>query len=280
MSYRPHEKQRVILNKAMDFVKSVPYKVTARWLFYRLLQEGIYSGKGDYKGKYLPLISMARKAFHNGWHPDILADDTRQAVIRGNGFDSEDEWLEAIGEQLECNLDKWTDQPYYVESWFEAHAMRGQFEHYSNHVTLMPFGGDPSIPYKWAAAKRLEERARRYRKPIVILYFGDLDPKGLTIPESAIADIREWCGVDFEFIRCALNPGDEAIYNIPENPDRPGQFQWEALGDEAAGELITENVEKFISPGYFSEIEKQEREITARFSETWSAFLEGIRQVP
>ena len=273
--YRPRKNQREILDRAFGYVESVPYQVTARWLFYRLLQDGIYSAKGDYNNKFLPLLSKARKRFYNGWRPDTLGDDTRQAVIRGAGFRSERGWLEAIGKQVECNLDKWAAQPNCVELWFEAKAMRGQFEHYTDHVTLMPFGGDPSIPYKWAAAKRLEERARCYGRPVVILYFGDLDPKGLMIPESAAADVRDWCAVGFEFIRCALSPGDEVTYNIPENPDKPGEYQWEALDDQAAGKLITESVGRFISPGYFSEIEKRERVITARFKKRWAALLEG-----
>jgi len=272
--YRPRKDQKEILDRAFSYVQSVPYQVTARWLFYRLLQDGIYSAKGDYNGKFLPMLSKARKRFYDGWRPDTLSDDTREAVIRGHGFDNEADWLAAIGRGLKCNLDKWAGQPCYVELWFEAKAMRGQFEHYTDHVTLVPFGGDPSIPYKWEAAKRLEERAATCGR-IVILYFGDLDPKGLTIPESAAADVRDWCGADFEFIRCALNPGDEAIYDIPENPDKPGEYQWEALGDVAAGKLITEHVGKFVSPGLFSEIEAQEREITERFKWRWGAFLDG-----
>lgn len=275
MGYKPYRptKNEPILERAMEHVKSVPYRVTLRWLFYRLLQDGFYSSKGDYDNKFEGMMSEARKRFYNGWHPDTLADDTREAVIRGGGFANEDEWLEAIGQRLECTLDKWANQPHYVELWFEARAMRGQFEHHTDHVTLVPFGGDPSIPYKWAMAKRLEERAKLYGKPIVILYFGDLDPKGRTIPESAAADVQDWCAVDFEFTRCALKLGDEVAYNIPENPDKPGQYQWEALSDEAAKELITKHVGGFTSLGGFSEIEKAEQEITTRFAKKWTNFI-------
>lgn len=272
-NYCPHKDQREVLDRAMGYIESVAYQVTARWLFYRLLQDGIYTGKGDYNSKFLPMLSKARKRFYNSWRPDTLADDTREAVIRGDGFNSESEWLSAVG-RMRCNLDKWTSQPCYVELWFEAKAMRSQFEYYTDHVTLVAFGGDPSIPYKWAAAKRLEKRAETC-KQIAILYFGDLDPKGLTIPENAAVDIRDWCAAPFEFIRCALNPGDEVTYNIPENPDKPGQYQWEALDDQTARKLITEYVGKFISPGYFSEIEEQEQAIAARFKKQWAAFLGG-----
>jgi hypothetical protein len=267
-SYKPRPEAEAILDRAYELLKSVPYAVTARWLFYGLLQEGTYPDKDSYKSKFLPMLSKARKTFFKSWSPDTLADDTRTAIVRGDGFSNEDEWLEAVG-RSRCELDKWWYQDNYVEIWFEAKAMRGQFEHFTKHITLRPFGGDPSIPYKWQIAKELEEAAERYETPIVILYFGDLDPKGMTIPESALADIRAWCEADFEFIRSGLNPGDEVEYSLPENPDKPGTYQWEALNHETAEEVITGAVNQFVSQGYFAGAEQAEREITERFQQTW-----------
>lgn len=272
--YRPRPEAAAILDRAFELVRSVPYAVTARWLFYGLLQEGTYPDKDSYKSKFLPMLSKARKFFYKDWTPDTLADDTRAAVVRGDGFSDEDEWLEAVG-RARCKLDKWAYQDNYVEIWFEAKAMRGQFEHFTRHITLRPFGGDPSIPYKWQIAKELEEAADCYENPIVILYFGDLDPKGMTIPESALTDIRAWCKADFEFIRAGLNPGDEVKYNLPENPDKPGTYQWEALGHAAAEELITETVNQFVSHGYFQEAEQEELEVTARFQQMWRGLCES-----
>jgi hypothetical protein len=267
-SYNPRPEAEAILDRAYELVKSVPYAVTARWLFYGLLQEGTYPDKDSYKSKFLPMLSKARKTFFSDWRPDTLADDTRAPVVRGDGFLDEKEWLEAVG-RARCKLDKWCYQDNYVEIWFEAKAMRGQFEHFTRHITLRPFGGDPSIPYKWQIAKELEQAAGAYENPIVILYFGDLDPKGMTIPESALADIRAWCKTDFEFIRAGLNLGDEVKYSLPENPDKPGTYQWEALGHEAAEELITRVVNQFVSQGYFAGAEQEEREITERFQRRW-----------
>jgi hypothetical protein len=153
--------------------------------------------------------------------------------------------------------------------------MRGQFEYYTDHITLRPFGGDPSIPYKWVIAKELEQASMTYQTPITIIYFGDLDPKGLAIPESAVRDIRDWCTVDFEFIRGGLNRGDEVKYGIPENPEKPGTYQWEALSDEVAGEVITGEVSRFISQGSFSETEQAEQDITEAFRERWHTFTIG-----
>lgn len=272
--YRPRLKQETILDRAFELVQGVPYQVSARWLFYALLQEGTYRDKDSYKDKFLYLLAKARKRFYKDWRPDTLSDDTREAIIRGDGFLNERDWLEAVG-RAKCSLDKWHTQETYVELWFEAKAMRGQFEYYTDHITLRPFGGDPSIPYKWVIAKALEQAAEAYQLPITIIYFGDLDPKGLTIPESAVRDIRDWCNVGFGFIRGGLNPGDEVRYNIIENPEKPGTYQWEALSDEVAGEAITREISRFVSQGCFSEREQAEQSITDSFQERWQKFIRG-----
>jgi len=273
VAYNPSAETRKILDEAMATLQSVPYEVTARWLFYQLLQSGIYSAKGSYKSKFLPMLSKARKNFYGGWKPKTLADDTRQAMRRGGGYRDETDFIESIIDDATCILNKHQHQKNYCELWFEAKAMKSQFEYYTKHITLRPFGGDPSINYKWEIAKDLEWAARYYGLPVVIIYFGDLDPKGLTIPESAIRDIREWCSADFTFFRAGLNPGDEHKYNIQENPDRPGTFQWEALGDTTAKELITRTIKKFLDVDLFKKAEDEQRQITHRVKAKLTAAL-------
>jgi hypothetical protein len=265
MDYQPRAKQAAILEVALAHVNSVKYRVTCRWLFYRLFQEGIYRGKNDYKNKFLPLVTKARKAAYNGWQPWTLADDTRAAVIRGNGFTDGREWVEGI-QEMSCHLDKWANQPNYVEIMFEAAAMFTQFEYYTNHVTLVPFKGDPSVDYKWQIAQRLMDVGEKYPdKQQVILYFGDLDTKGMQIPLSAMADIRQWTYTEPIFIRCGLNPGDEVTYNLPEQFDRPGAYQWEALDDDDARDLITESLSQYINTALFDAVEVEEQAITEKF---------------
>jgi len=82
-NYNPRPDQAGILDKAYELVRSVLYQVTARWLFYRLLQEAFFKDKDAYKTKFLPLLSKARKSFYKQWNPGTLADDTRVSVIRG-----------------------------------------------------------------------------------------------------------------------------------------------------------------------------------------------------
>lgn len=263
MSYNPREDTQRILEEAHQWVRSVPYQVTARWVFYRLLQSGTYDTKAGYK-HLLGILSKARKEFYGPWRPWTLADDTRAPILmqregfytlycRGWGFKNEEEWLSKLKEELNCPLDRWPTQSVYAEIWFEAAAMQGQFLHYANeNIPLLAFRGDVSIPEKWRTAERLADRFFELRKPVHIYYFGDLDPKGLVIPESAWHDIYIWtialinkkennlayhAGLSFE--RIGLNDDQVDELGIPENPERPGTYQWEGLGDEQAEELIS-----------------------------------------
>jgi len=89
-------------------------------------------------------------------------------------------------------LDTIENQDYYVQCWFEAEAMRGQFEYFTKdyRVSLVPFRGDCSVSIKWELAKNLENIYVKYEKPIKILYFGDCDKKGYQILKAALKDSR------------------------------------------------------------------------------------------
>ena len=260
--YTPRAKTAETLTRGLAMVNSVPYQVSARWVFYRLLQEGYYSKKSDYKNKWIKSSGAARKAFWGGWHPDTMADETRAPIIRGDGYRTPADWLRAQADYIECNLGKWYNQPTYIELWFEARAMADQFRHYTQHITLRPMAGQPSIPFKWETAKHLERMAARYGKPVVILYFGDLDEGGTNIENAIRQDVTNWCNVSFEFIRCGLNPGDPERYGIPENPEKPG-YQWEALPDAGAQEIIKSNVKRYVRQDAFTRVEKRETEATS-----------------
>lgn len=262
MSYKPHRKTALALARGLELVDSVPYQVSIRWLFYRLLQEGFYSSKDDYNNRFLPAISAARHDFYNGWRPDTLADDTREPIVRGNGDATVEDWLARLATSAACVLDKWQRQSFYVELWYEARAMSRQFEYYTRDVTLRPLGGQPSIPYKWETAKAIERAGLIYNLPVVVLYFGDLDSAGENIAQVVERDVRGWCGIDFKFISCGLNADQVRRYNVPENPEKPGEYQWEALPDEAAREIIMDRVSQFVRPALISEARRRERQAT------------------
>ncbi|MBA7520402.1 hypothetical protein ES705_12498 [subsurface metagenome] len=278
--WQPRLKQQEILERGWYWKESVPYGVSARWIFYKLYDfDHLYDTpkKAAYHSLFLPLFSKARKRFYGHWRPDSIVDDSRPEFLAGFGYFSEREWLEVgIGER-ECVIDKWQYAEYYVEIWFEAFAMKNQFEYFAPSVSLVPFKGDASIEYKWRIAKRLEEMAARYDgKPIRILYFGDADKKGEEIPENALRDIRAWCDVPFEFTPCGLTIEQARQFGLGESLDQPGSYQWESLSHEQAGELIVLSAEKFVSQGLFNKIEGREQGATDKFRK---AIPEILRQL-
>lgn len=270
MAYNPQPDTAKLLDAAWGFVQSVPYQVSARWLFYRLLQDGWLSTKADYK-RIISILSTARKRFYRSWAPDTLADDTRTVQTVGRGYLTVDEWLDAIGEnQVFSYVDRWERQDNYVIVCFEAAAMAGQFDFYlPDFVTRVAFKGDVSIPAKWKIAQAIDKAALRYQNDVVVIYFGDLDPKGLLIPESAMEDIRDWTTDRFQYFRAGLNPGDEVTYDIAENPERPGTYQWEALDDDTAGRVITDALAPYVKPELGKDCETEDDRRIEAFREWW-----------
>ncbi len=267
--YKPRPEAADLLDWMLEEIQSVPYEVTLRWAFYQAVQKrGLQ--KGDY-GRVKNLAAQARKSFYNGWNPTTLVDDTRKIEKNGHGYDDFEDWLKAMKE-YEPTYEIYSKQDNIVMLWFEAHAMQRQLEYYASpyRVSYVAFKGDPSINFKWNIAEYLASLYKRYKKPIIILYFGDYEAdkesgsraKGLTIPINAFHDISGWfLGIlerdgaikreDWEhnlssvirMERIGLNLEHIEEWSLPENPERPGEYQWEALNDEQAGSLITTAIE-------------------------------------
>lgn len=236
MTYRPQPNAESILNYSLKLIQSVPYDITLRWLYYRLVQDGLLEKSKRDMDRLKNWTLRARKGFWNGWNPMTLNDDTRNAIIRGLPRD-----------MIPAEPDRILPQKNYIEIWYEAHAMTRQFWYYTKDkfITLVPFHGDAGIHYKWKIAKRLEERHDVYHKPIIILYFGDCDKKGQMIPRSALKDITKWCSADFTFVHCGLTLEQTHRFNLSDNPERPGSYQWESLSEEQAESIIMDNLMQY-----------------------------------
>ncbi len=288
-NYNPRPETKELLAQAYKTSQSVPYDVTTRWLFYQVVQT--YGFPKDAYGRFKSMISKARHCFYEDWAPDTLTDDGREIVELEGGFDNIADWVDAMSRQVP-NFPAVVDQECIMQIWFEAAAMRSQFEYYlgDHRIDLVPFGGDPSIRHKWNVAQRINEFYRKYKKPILILYFGDFDPKGLQIPESALKHIWRWTGElkgistklqqvgesewrtpdgMFRYIRVGINKSHIGVMDIPENPEKPGTYQWEALNDDMAGKFILDAVKPFWSKSQVAVTELRE----ARHARPWKEYI-------
>lgn len=295
-NYKPQRRTAEILKWTLTKVQEVPYRVPSRWGFYRCVQELGLTKKG-YK-KFLKWTSKARKRFWNGWRPWTFCDDTRDIIRLGGGFESFEGWMKSF-ENKRPVYEKFPSQKNLVMIWYEARAMRPQFEHYAApyHIPMAPFGGDVGPDYKWRLAKFLSELASKHPgKPIIVLYFGDYEPpgktgsrgKGIRIPHDALKDIRPWFEALWlkknegsktvpviNFVRCGLNPSHINCFGIPANPERPGEYQWEALDDGQARKLIVGSIERYWDHGTIERIEQREK----RDAKRWRKMLSEVTRV-
>lgn len=268
----PDPKTQEILNAALEHVQSVPYDVSLRWVFYRLYQDGYYSTKKGYNA-FEYLCSRARHTGWGGWQPDTLADETREIIKRTYGYPNMEEALESLptllGRSVNLELNHFYQQNHYIELWYEARAMTGQFKHYTTAIDLVPLGGMSSIPYKWNMAKRLEDIKERYGIPIIILYFGDEDLAGHAIKADVEEDVFNWSDSEFEIKWCGLTEKQAEKYGVPHSVEKEG-YQWEALADEAAKEIIEASVYEYVN----REIIRVAKEETEEEEDRWSEIVQ------
>ena len=272
--YDPRKKARRLLTAAMEYIRNAPYKVSVRWVSYRLLQDGHLKNKESF-GQIENYMREARRCSYEDWTPFTFADSVRETINAPDLDDGPDSYdpeymaqrnIDTI-DSFYVDIPRWYYEDCYLEVWFEARAMTGQFEKYvPSGIALQPCGGDLSIPLKAEGARRLRDCADKIGKEPVILYFGDLDKKGEQIPKSIGTEVYAWCpGV--KIYRCGLDVAQQKKYGLPENPESPGKYQWEALDDEAAKEIISEGLEAFLNDGACDKAKEREQEIAQEAQE-------------
>jgi len=257
-SYNPRPKICEWLARGFEHVQSAPYKVSARWVFYRLLEDGFFDNKDDYTNKFEKPFSKARHAISSNcqavldWKPDTVIDETIMTINRTGYYETAEKWRE----NLRCYLDHNYTQPVYLEIWFEARAMIGQFQHYTERILLRPFGGYSGIFECWNIAKELERAADSYQKPMQIIYFGDLDQYGEDIGGVSLRYVRKWCEVEFDFVKGTT---DDQIKDLRVK-------QWEAISDQQAGEIIQKAIAPFFDQSALDLLRDKERKAVERLA--------------
>ncbi len=68
-------------------------------------------------------------------------------------------------------------------------------------------------------------------------------------------DVRTRCNVEFAFKRCGLTQAQANRHGVNEKPEKPGEYQWEALSDQAAREIIAQNTTPYWRQDAFKQIE-------------------------
>ena len=216
-----------ITSKAKQVLSTYSEGITIRQLYYRLVAQGMTNDVQHYK-RVVAAMTEAR------WEGEVrmIAFLDRERSMFGKTLAEEKELSSSIREAKKqiglwmksYNLERWSNQPNYVEVWIEKKALQGVFEGPCRDlgVGLAPCKGYPSLTFLNEAAQRIA--AATEDKPdledVVILYFGDYDPSGEDIPRSLEENLRRMGLGVLTVKRIALNPAQIREMNLPGAPPK------------------------------------------------------------
>lgn len=246
------------------------YNLTLRQTYYQLVARGfIENSESSYK-RTGDIINNARLAGLVDW--EAITDRTRN-LRGGNANILPSKIIKTDAEFF--SLDKWTNQPNYVEVWVEKDALidvvgKGCRETDTQYFSCRGYCSQSEM---WQAAQRFikkGDRAGRY-----LIYLGDHDPSGIDMTRD-ITDRMKLFGADVEVKRIALTMEQIKTFNPPPNPaklaDRRatayikqfGEHSWEldALEPQFIRQLIDSEIRPLMDEKILAqtlELEQEQR---------------------
>lgn len=263
-------------NKSLELIERVNsiiaeydhqgYELTLRQVYYQLVARGfIPNNERSYKNLG-NLINDGRLAGLIDWY--AIVDRTRN--LRGNSHWKNPESVIRSAE-YSYMLDRWQNQPNYVEVWVEKDALIGIVSQICRKLDVPHFScrGYTSQSEMWVAAQRFIKQ--EYRDSRTIIHLGDHDPSGIDMSRD-IQERMDMFGADVRVKRVALTMEQIETYNPPPNPtklsdarangyiDTYGHECWEldALEPKVITTLIEKEVTALADMSLFHAIEAKE----------------------
>lgn len=270
-----------IIAKMNQILAQYQGRVSVRQLYYRFVARGWIANTDKSYDKIQDIATKARYAGMIDW--DHIEDRNREAE-RPSEWQSGASALDILCKQF--RLDRWEDQPFYVEIWVEKAALAGVLVPVSDtfHVTMMVNRGYSSASAMKEAADRIRARCRPNDKrdfaarPVVI-YVGDHDPSGLDMGKR---DIRErltefGCPEWLDVRMLALTMEQIEQYQCPPNPTKVtdsraaayiaehGDSSWEldALPPDVLEDMLADAVKSYIDKDKMDAVITRENKIKA-----------------
>jgi len=242
------------------------YELTLRQVYYQLVARGyIENNERSYKNLG-NLINDGRLAGLIDWY--AIVDRTRN--LRSN---SHWETPESVINSAKYSymLDRWKNQPNYVEVWVEKDALIGIVSQICRKLDVPHFScrGYTSQSEMWSAAQRFINQ--EHRESRTIIHLGDHDPSGIDMTRD-IQERLDMFGADVYVKRVALTMEQIDIFNPPPNPTKLsdarasgyiaefGHECWEldALEPRVITDLIQNEVTALMDEDLHDEIEQTE----------------------
>ena len=270
-------------NRIITELRGMGYTLTLRQLYYQLVSRDIIPNKQSEYKRLGSILNDARLAGLVDW--DAIEDRTRN--LRSNShWENPDSIIRSAAYSFRIN--KWEEQPNYVEVWVEKDALVGVLETACVPLDVPYFScrGYTSQSELYVAGKRIASHIDDGKHPVVI-HLGDHDPSGIDMTRDIRERLEMFAGGEVEVRRIALNFDQVEEFNPPPNPAKEtdsrfvnyraihGDESWEldALDPRTIDNLITREVESLRDGDLWNNAVQKEEKMKAaleKASENWS----------
>ena len=201
--------------------------LTVRQVFYLMTNPERLAPVGkDDKGyrRVQGRLMRLRESGAVGW-ADIV-DGSRMA-FRNRGDKSAGDWLRLSAGGY--RKDVWERSPIHIELWVESRGLARQLDGLAEAwgVDVYPAAGFASRSFLWTAAEDFAfAQILRDKTQAVVLYVGDYDPAGLTIPDKIGESLPEFMAaqgaddMDFTLERIAIKRTQIDDFRLPTLPPK------------------------------------------------------------
>lgn len=256
------------VNSIVEEYEAQGFELTLRQVYYQLVARGfIPNNERSYKNLG-SLINDGRLAGLIDWY--AIVDRTRN--LRGNShWENPESVIDSA--RYSYMLDRWENQPNYVEVWVEKDALIGIVSQICRELDVPHFScrGYTSQSEMWSAAQRFIRQSHKESRTII--HLGDHDPSGIDMTRD-IQERLDMFGADVFVKRVALTIEQIETFNPPPNPtkltdarasgyiEEYGHECWEldALEPKVITSLIRDEVTALQDPDLLYEIEHREKE--------------------
>jgi len=274
-----------VVNAILGEYQAEGYDLTLRQLYYQMVARGyIENSQRSYK-RLGDLVNNARLAGLIDW--DMITDRGRETVSAPHWSDPA-EIVEAAASQFA--IDKWENQPNYVEVMVEKQALEGVLIPVcrSLDIRFTANKGYSSSSIMYETGKRLRDYAEA-GKTVWVLYLGDHDPSGLDMTRDVKDRLRLFSESPVEVDRLALNMDQIESLRPPENPAKEtdtrysayiarfGYSSWEldAIEPRTLARIVTRAVEYLRDPVLWAEAVEREAAMKAELLSFVRAYRDG-----
>ena len=223
------------------------WPLLARQVYYRLIGLGFPVAKT--KGGADGVGDKLNRGRRSGrWPWEAIHDEGAVRSSVGGGYSGPADFWGLVRDLAEhYRRDLHAGQPRRVIVWCEAAGMVPQIEDACAGLPVLVRSG--SGMNSVTLLKEQADESVDDERPTVVLYVGDLDEWGQTIEDRVADDLAAFVddlGGDLDRLRfqtIAITAAQAEIHGLPGNPEKPGEFQAEALPPDVLARIVQDAVE-------------------------------------